>query len=111
LLAAGCGGTASNGAVKSDFVAKANRICADGNAAIAPLARAIQSAQQGSDSDKVFADLARITGRSAKASVPYVDHLDALDTPGDDRDALKGWIADLRRQQALIGDLSAAFGQ
>ena len=53
--------------------------------------------------------MAQITQRSVAVSEQYIAKLDALETPGDDRDDLKSWIADLRRQQALIGRLSAAF--
>jgi hypothetical protein len=106
LLVAGCGDDSPS---KSDFAKRADAICRDGNRAIAPLNRQIAAAQRSSDENKVFTTMARVTTRSVAVSTTYVDRLDALAAPSDDRDKIKSWIADLRRQLALIGKLGGAF--
>jgi hypothetical protein len=106
FVAAGCG---DSGPSKADFAKRANAICADLNRVLAPLEKEAAAAQRSSDETKVFADLARVTQRSADVSQPYLGKLDALETPPDDRDKLKAWIADGRRQLALLEDLGRAF--
>ncbi|MCW2999125.1 MAG: hypothetical protein JWN65_2674 [Solirubrobacterales bacterium] len=110
ILLAGCG-SGSGGPTREAYVKAANRICADGNKAVAGLADRIQAAQRGADPERVFSDLAGLTREASEASQPYLDRLDALGTPGDDRDRLKGWIADQRRQRSLLAELGDAFQQ
>jgi hypothetical protein len=106
VAAAGCG---DDGPSKSGFAKSADTICRDGNRALTPISREIEEAGRGSDDAEVYKRMAQITQRSVAVSEQYIAKLDALETPGDDRDKLKSWIADLRRQQTLIGRLSAAF--
>lgn len=109
LLAAGCGGGGDD--AKADFVRQADAICRAGDAEVAELDAAIAAAQRGSDRTAVFAELARLTRRSVAVSSRAVDRLDALDKPAGDREALQGWIADARRQVALVGRLSTALAR
>jgi outer membrane murein-binding lipoprotein Lpp len=107
-LVAGCGADAG-GPSKQTYISDANRICSDGNRAIKPLADRVDTAQRGADPDQVFRELAVLTRKASDASQPHLDRLDALKTPGGDRDALKGWIADQRRQQSLLAELGDAL--
>ncbi|HEX6389586.1 MAG TPA: hypothetical protein VFZ89_09065 [Solirubrobacteraceae bacterium] len=106
LVVAGCG---DDGPTKDDFAARADAVCREGNRALAPLDDQVADVQRDSDQRKVFAAMARLTRRSVTMSARYVDRLDALETPAGDRDRLKGWIADVRRQLTLIGELGDAF--
>ncbi|MCW3017415.1 MAG: hypothetical protein JWO02_4507 [Solirubrobacterales bacterium] len=110
LLIAGCG-TDSGGPSKAAYAAKADQICADGNRAVKGFSKQIEAAQRGADPAEVFRELANLTREASDASQPYLDKLDALGTPNADRDALKGWIADQRRQQSLLAELGDAFEQ
>jgi len=108
LALAGCGGDDDAGA-KADFIKHADAICHDGNTALAKFNAEITAAQRGSDERKVFAALSRLTQQAADASEPYLARLDALSVPAGDRDAIKAWIADARRQVTLVAALSRAF--
>lgn len=103
----GCGG--GDGVSKASFIKDADAICREGNTKVKALQDDIAAAQRNSDQRQVYADLARLTAQSARLSAPYVARLDALDTPADDRDALKAWIAGARRQIEAVRRLSAAF--
>ena len=108
-VATGCGSDGSVG--KETFVADADKVCAEGNKALAVFDKRIREAQQGADPAKVFADLASVTRAAAEASEPFLTRLDALKPPNDDRDKLKAWLADQRRQQSLLDELADAFEQ
>lgn len=103
---AGCG---DDGPSKEDFTKRADAICKDANAAVAPIKEQSAAAQRESDPDQVFAAMSRVTRRTADVTEPFVARLDTLETPSDDRDELKGWIADLRRQLQLVERLGRAF--
>ncbi len=105
---AGCGG-GDDTATKASFAKQADAICARGNKEVAVLNRRIGEAQRSSDEKQVFAEMARLTKQSVGVSTRYLDQLDALETPEADRDRLKAWLADNRRQVAIIGQLSDAF--
>lgn len=107
VVVAGCGG--DDGPSKQDYAKRADAICADLNRALAPLNQEAANVQRGSNEAQVFNDLARVTQRSVDVSEPFLAKLDALETPGDDRDDLKSWIADGRRQLTLLTDLSKAL--
>jgi hypothetical protein len=109
-LLAGCGGN-GDGNAKQDFITKANKICADGNAAVAGLTDEITKAARANDPSKVYKRVGELTKRAAAASTPYLNRLDALDAPGGDRDKIKQWILQVRRQQTLVGQLGEAFAK
>jgi hypothetical protein len=107
VAVAGCGG--DDGVSKADFIRRADAICREGNAKVRALQDDIAAAQRSSDQRRVYAELARLTARSAQLSSPYVARLDALDTPAGDRDELKAWVAGARRQLDAVRRMSTAF--
>lgn len=107
VFAAGCG-TSDDGA-KAAFITQANAVCRAGNAKLATYSAEIAAAQTSSDESAVFARLAALTRKAASDAGPFLDRLDAIPAPGEDRDALKKWIADGRRQQTLVARLAGAF--
>jgi hypothetical protein len=110
LVLAGCGG-GDNGAARRDYAAKAAAICRSSNQALGRLARRTATAQRAGDPAKVFARLAELTRDAQRTSLRALDRIDALEVPGADRDRLKQWIADSRREQVLVGQLADAFAR
>jgi hypothetical protein len=104
---AGCGG--SNGPSKSGYVAKANKICADGNDAVRTIAKDITAAQRASKPAEIYRRVGDLTRKAAATSKVYIDRLDALETPKKDGDRLDAWVASVRKQETLLGQLGAAF--
>lgn len=111
VMVGGCGGGGGGGAGKDDFIAQADQVCAAGNKALATFDARMAEAQRGADPSEVFPALATVTREAAAASQPFLLRLDALKTPNDDRDELKAWVADRRRQQSLLDELADAFEQ
>jgi hypothetical protein len=105
----GCGG--STGTSKQDFVTKANKICAEGNQAVEGVAKQISAAQRASKASEVYRRVAALTKKAAATSDPYIDRLDALDTPSGDRDQLKAWVASVRQQETKLNELGTAFAK
>jgi hypothetical protein len=66
-------------------------------------------AQRNADADVVFRALADLTGRRARVTTPFLDQLDAMAAP--DRDQIKGWIAGLREQTAMLAQLAGAYAR
>lgn len=107
MSANGCG---SDGQADRDaFRTAADRVCVRANAAAALSAIRISTAQRGSDPAVVYRTVATLTHRRAKAARVFIDQLDALEVPDDERSGVKQWIADQRRRQTLVDALGDAF--
>jgi hypothetical protein len=75
VLLAGCGGGDEGGQTKERFVADANKICREGEAKIAEVAR--------SQSASSRREIAEVLEATAKEYEPYFERLRALDAPGE----------------------------
>lgn len=106
LAVAGCG---EDDEGRRAFAAAAEQICADANSAATGLATQIAIAQRGSDTPAVYRDVGALTGRRADTARRYLDRLDALEVPDEDRDEIKAWLAGQRRRQTLVDALARAF--
>ncbi len=93
VLLAGCGGgDDSGGPTKERFVADANRICREGEARIAEVARSQQSGDQGGIAD--------VLDTTVEEYEPYFERLRALEAPGE---LEEGWTA-------FVDGIGEAFG-
>jgi hypothetical protein len=75
VLLAGCGGGDDSGRTKEQFVADANRICREGEARIAEVAR-----DGAATSERAIADRLEATAREYE---PYLERLRELEPPGE----------------------------
>jgi hypothetical protein len=75
VLLAGCGGGDDSGRTKEQFVADANRICREGEARIAEVAR-----DGAATSGRAIADRLEATAREYE---PYLERLRELEPPGE----------------------------
>jgi hypothetical protein len=98
LLLAGCGGDGESPPTKERFVDDANRICREGEAKIAEVAREQQSRLRGkADQQRAVADVLETT---AEEYEPYFARLRELDAPGD---LEAGWSEFLDRVGEAFG--------
>ena len=89
VLLAGCGGgDDSGGPTKERFVADANRICREGEAKIAEVARSQQSRLRDAGGDQRA--IADVLETSVEEYEPYFERLRALEAPGE---LEEGWTA------------------
>ncbi|WP_354701367.1 hypothetical protein [Paraconexibacter sp. AEG42_29] len=84
-------------------------MCRQAALADGAIAARIGIAQRGNDPAAVYSDVAALVRRRAATAQRYLNRLDTLTVPDDDRDRLKSWLADRRRQQDLTLQLAAAF--
>lgn len=106
LALAACG---ASDAGRGAFVEDAERICAPIAQEEATLASLAAAAQRSTDQAVVYRRSASLTRRRARLADRLFDRLDAATVPDRDRDALKAWIAQGRRRQALTVSLARAF--
>jgi hypothetical protein len=105
-LLAGCGGGDDDGPSKERFVADANRICREGEARIAEVAREQQSRLGGAAGDRrVIADVLETT---TKEYEPYFERLRALEAPSELQDGWAKFLDGVGEAFGLIPELADA---
>jgi hypothetical protein len=104
---AGCGGDA--GPSRADFAKRADGVCGPALEKLRVISAEITDVSAGGDPGPIFKKSAVLIRRSQVITTRAFDDIDALDQPAGDRDAIKGWVADNRRQNALAGQLASAF--
>jgi hypothetical protein len=107
---AGCGGSGSAKALsKSEYIARADGICASGNAKVAPYKAQLDRLTSAGDPQQVFTKAPGIIRRATRQTAKSVDALAALRGPAADAAALRGWVAGIRRQEQLLEQSATAF--
>jgi len=106
LLLAGCGGGGEDSPTKERFVADANRICREGEAKIAEVAREQQSRlREETDQRRAVADTLDAT---AEEYEPYFARLRELDAPGDLEEDWSAFLDRVGEAFDLIPELADA---
>jgi hypothetical protein len=101
VLLAGCGGgDDSGGPTKERFVADANRICREGEARIAEVARSRQSGDQ--------AGIADVLETTVEEYQPYFERLRALEAPGELEEGWTAFVDGIGEALDLIPELADA---
>jgi hypothetical protein len=101
VLLAGCGGgDDSGGPTKERFVADANRICREGEARIAEVARSRQSRDQGGIAD--------VLETTVEEYEPYFERLRALEAPGELEEGWTAFVDGIGEALDLIPELADA---
>jgi hypothetical protein len=109
---AGCGGSsAAKPLSKGEYVARADRICAGGDASVATYKAQLDRLTTGGDPQQVFAKAPGIIRKATVQTGRFVDRLAALPAPAADAGALRTWIAGVRRQQQLLEQSATAFAR
>ena len=105
-LLAGCGGGDDGGPTKEEFVADANRICREGEAKIAEVAREQQSRLRESAGDRQA--VAEVLEATAEEYAPYFERLRELEAPSDLEDGWSRFLDGVGEAFDLIPDLADA---
>ena len=105
-LLAGCGGGDDGGPSKDRFVADANRICREGEAKIAELARAQQSKLREAAGDRRA--VAEVLEATAKEYEPYFERLRELEPPRELEDGWTKFLDGVGEAFDLIPELADA---
>lgn len=103
-----CGG-GNAGPSRAEFARQADGVCGPALKQLRAIAAEIDEVAAGGDPGPIFAQSAELISRSQAVTARAFDRIDALPRPSADRDAIKGWVADNRRQNALAGKLATAF--
>jgi hypothetical protein len=104
---AGCG--SDSGPSRATFAQQADGVCGPALKELRTISAKIDEVAAGGDPGPIFRRSAALIRRSQAVTTRAFDRIDALDRPAKDRDAIKGWVADNRRQNALAGELATAF--
>ena len=106
-MLAGCGSVV--GPSRAAFAREADAICGPALVQLRAVKDRMDEVAGGADLDVIFARSASLLRRGAAISRATFDRIEALEEPGEGRDAIDGWIASHRRQTALTIVLAAAF--
>ena len=104
---AGCG--SGSGPSRATFARQADGVCGPALKQLRAISAKIDKVAAGGDPGSIFRRSAALIRRSQAVTTKAFDRIDGLDQPAADHDAIKGWVADNRRQNALAGDLATAF--
>ncbi len=107
VLVAACGG--GDGPTRAQFAKRADAICAPALKELRAVSAQIDEVAAGAEPGPIFSRSATLIRRGQSITARTFDRIDALDPPAADRDAIKAWVADNRRQSALSGQLASAF--
>lgn len=105
---AGCGG-GDAGPSRAEFAKQADGVCGPALTKLRKISARIDEVAAGNDPGPIFRLSAKLIRQSQGVTTRTFDRIGALDQPPGDRDAIKGWVADNRRQNALAGELASAF--
>lgn len=108
-LLAGCGGGGDSGPSRAEFAKQADGLCGPALRQLRAISARIDEVAAGSDPGPIFRQSAKLIRESQGVTTTTFDRIAGLDQPSADRDAIKGWVADNRRQNALAGELASAF--
>ena len=113
LAVAGCGGgkktTTTETPQKAAFIKAADTICAQGNQAIAGYEQKIGGLTSSADASRFFSEAPALIREATAATRRYVDRLDAVPAPAQDKPKLDAWRANVRRQVDLLDSTADAI--
>jgi hypothetical protein len=107
LLAGGCGG--ASGPTRASYAKRANHLCIESNTAVKRYSTELDRLTGGGDANRIFARAPDLIRRATATAGTYIGQLEKLRRPRADAAKLADWIADLRREQALLNQTADAF--
>lgn len=111
LVAGGCGGSAEEGPSKSQYTARADRICATTLAASAPLVARVTAAGATSLTARRAKRLADVMRRLHALGVSYRERLRALEQPPGDGEQIDAFLTPTSQVVDAVGDGGATLAR